>query len=131
MATLDMGNGADGNVTITSNKNLNTDAVIGSRTYADMVGYNVTAIGNNNVTAGATPNGIIAGDKVILINIQGDGTYYDNVGNYEIFTVDTVVSTTITFTANKTLYYGDGASSDSGLAVGDGLQKFNLVIDHQ
>jgi len=126
MAMLDRGNGLDGDATITANKNLNTEVVAAGRTYADMVSYSVTAIGNNNVTTSATPNGIIAGDKVILINLQGDGSSYVNVGNYEILEVYSVVSTTITFTANKTKYYGSGASDD--LNVGTATNKQRVVV---
>jgi hypothetical protein len=117
MAMLDRGNGLDGDITISSNKNLNTEIIAAGRSYADMVSYNVTAIGNNYVTTNATPNGIIAGDKVILISLQGNGTNYANVGNYEIFEVFNVVSSTITFTTAKTKYYGTD-STDATLAIG-------------
>jgi hypothetical protein len=123
MGILDRGNGLDGDITITANKNLNTEIVAAGRSYADMISYSVTAISNNNVTTSATPNGIIAGDKVILINLQGDGSSYVNVGNYEILEVYSVVSTTITFTSNKTKYYGSGASNDTNIGTGTGNQR--------
>jgi hypothetical protein len=123
MAMLDRGNGLDGDITISSNKNLNTEIVATGRSFADMVSYSVTAIGNNNITTSATPNGIIAGDKVILLNLQGDGSFWTNVGNYEIFEVYSVVSTTITFTTNKTKYYGPGASNDTNIGTGAGNQR--------
>lgn len=123
MAMLDRGNGLDGDVSISANKNLNTEVVASGRTYADMVSYSVTAIGNNNVTTSTTPNGLAAGDKVILINLQGDGSSYTNVGNYEIFEVYSVVSTIITFTVNKTKYYGSGVSNDTNIGTGTGNQR--------
>lgn len=123
MAELDRGNGSDGNVTFSANKNLNTDIVAGGRSYADMVVYSCSTVNSDNVITTATPNGIVAGDKVILINIQGDESSYTNVGNYEIFVVDSVNSNTITFTTSKTKYYGSGASNDLNIGTGETNQR--------
>jgi len=127
MATLNAGTGLDGNITVSSAVDLNTTAVADDRTYADMINYNVSAIGGSSLTTTATPNGIISGDEVILISMQGirEGDY-TNVGNYEFFTVDQVNGTTVTFTESITKYYGTG-SSNSGLGTGDYNHKVILM----
>ena len=44
------GDGADGPITISANKNINTDTIAGARSYADGITYSVDAIGTNTVT---------------------------------------------------------------------------------
>ena len=119
--TLDttFGSGKDGDVTISGAVNLNTTAVASGRTYADMIAYNVSSVGASSCQTTETPNGIEAGDAVLLINLQGAGnSQVDNVGNYEVFVVDSIVSTTITFKSNKTKLYGNnGGDSNLGTAT--------------
>ena len=111
-APVDLGDGADGAVTISSNKNINTDTIAGGRSVADGVNYSVTAIGSNTVTASTTVTGIDTGDEVLLINLQGDATNNGNVGNYEFLTVQGVSGTTVTFSSNVSDTYGVGGNSD-------------------
>jgi len=77
------GNAADGSVSITVNKNINTDTISGGRSYADGVNYGVSSINTASITCSAAPNGIAVGDEIILISMQGCTTDYGNVGNYE------------------------------------------------
>jgi len=113
MATLRLGSGGDGAITVTSNKNINTDVVASARTYADGINYKVTSIGNDYVNISVAPDGIVAGDEVILINLYGyETTNVANAGNYEFFIVDSVASGVVNFTSNKTKNYGhDGGDS--------------------
>ena len=74
------GTGADGSVSITATKNINTDVISSGRSYADGINYAVSAIYTSSITCSATVNGIEAGDEVILINMQGDSSNYGNVG---------------------------------------------------
>jgi len=71
------GTGADGAWTISTAKNINTDTNgNGGRTCADGISYNVTALTANTATlSGMPPAGCYAaGDQVMLLNEQGDGT---------------------------------------------------------
>jgi len=121
------GSGKDGDVTISGSVNLNTTAVASGRTYADMIAYNVSSVGASSCQATETPNGIEAGDAVLLINLQGSGnTQIDNVGNYEIFIVDAVVGTTITFKSSKTKNYGDNGG-DTNLGTATTNQRVMLM----
>jgi hypothetical protein len=118
MAILRVGDGTDGDITLdtgTGSKNINSDVIDGSRTYADGVFYRVTAISSNYVDTSGGVNGIVAGDEVILINTGGEPGNYDNAGNYEIFTVDYIDGTEIHFTQPINKNYGDdGGNSNLG-----------------
>ena len=111
---LNYGNGNDGSVTISSNFNCNTGIAIAGRSYPDAVAYNVSAVGSNTVQTTTTPNGIVAGDEVLLITLQGTDSNYTNVGNYEIFRVQSVVGTTIGFSTSKTKLYGQNGGDTIG-----------------
>jgi len=111
MAILRVGDGSDGNVTITSNKNMNTSIMAGGRSYADGVFFRVNVIGANYVTASATPNGIESGDQVIIINLNGRSGNRTNAGNYEIFTVDYISSSDVYFTQPINKLYGDNGGN--------------------
>jgi len=127
--TLDttFGSGADGDVTISGTVNLNTTAVTPGRTYADMIAYNVSSVGLASCQTTEIPNGIEANDAVLLINIQGAGnSQIDNVGNYEVFIVDSIVSTTVSFKSNKTKLYGNNGG-DTNLGTGSDKQKVMLM----
>ena len=87
-----------------------------------------------------TPNGIAAGDEVIIYCAQGYGTHTRtsgndapntrrvNVGNYEFLTVDSVDSSskTITFTTTKEKYYGNASGSDS--TIGTGGSEMKVIV---
>jgi len=121
------GSGKDGDVTISGAINLNTTAVASGRTYADMIAYNVSTVGSNSCQTTETPNGIEAGDAVLLINLQGAGnSQVANTGNYEVFIVDNIVSTTVTFKSGKTKLYGNNGG-DTNLGTGADKQKVMLM----
>ena len=115
MATLNAGSGADGNATVSANKNISTESLVG-RGYADMISYNCSSIGSNSCVATVAPDGIAIGDEILLINLQGITGDYGNVGNYETFIVDDVSGTTITFATSKTKNYGNG-SGDTNIGI--------------
>lgn len=111
MAILRVGTGSDGNVEISANKNINVDTISSGRTYADGVYYRVSNISTNYVDVSTTPNGITAGDEVVLINTGGRPSNYENAGNYELFTVDSINSNSITFTQPIQKLYGDNGGN--------------------
>ncbi|MBP9759429.1 prepilin-type N-terminal cleavage/methylation domain-containing protein [Candidatus Dojkabacteria bacterium] len=125
---LDFGTGADGAITIAANKNINTDTIATGRTCADGINYSVSALTTNSATLSTTPAAgcLAANDTVLLINLQGISTNYSNVGNYELLTVQTATGTNVTFTGNKTKYYGNGASDDTNLGTATTNQRVML-----
>ncbi len=104
------GEGDDGSATISTSKNINTDIIEGGRSYADGIVTAVSAISTNSVTV-ASINGFAAGDKALLINMQGSATYNGNVGKNEILDVSSAASTTVTFTSDIAKIYGASASN--------------------
>ena len=123
-----LGDGADGAITISADTDINANNSIGGRSCVDggdAVGYNATALTADTATLSSAPSAgcLAAGDEVLLINVQGTNSAYGNTGNYETLEVQSVVSSTVTFTTSKTNYYGDGGSDDTNLGTAQGTQR--------
>ena len=115
----DYGTQADGGVTISTAKNISTDTIASGRAVADGVSYLVTAItsssSNSNITvSGSSVTGVAVGDEMLLINVQGDTTNYNNVGNYEFLRVSGISTNIISFTAPVSKSYGTTDNSAIG-----------------
>jgi hypothetical protein len=68
--------------------------------------------GTSSVTLSATPSGLSAGDKVLLINLQGTSSDYSNVGNYEILDVSAVSGAQVTFGTGTVNAYGSPSTQE-------------------
>lgn len=125
---IDFGTGSDGSITISANKNINTDTIATSRTCADAINYSVTALTTNSATLSSTPDAgcLTAGDEILLINLQGISSNYANVGNYETLRVESISGNLITFTQNKTKYYGNNTNDDSNIGTATTNQRVML-----
>ncbi len=126
-----LGTGSDGAITVSTSRSINDYDSISGRNCADggdAVNYSVTALTSTTATLEASPGTgcLAAGDEVLLINLRGTATAYGNVGNWETLRVSSVSTNTVTFTAAKTKYYGDGASDDTNVGVGTGAQDVML-----
>ena len=120
-----------GSITISSSKNINTDTLAAGRSCADGgdgVAYSVTALSANTATLSVSPASgcLSANDRMMLINLQADGTNLTNVGNYEFLVVGSVTTNTVTFTANKIKYYGNGAADDTNIGTSTTKQRVIL-----
>jgi len=124
----DSGTGLDGSITIAANKNLNTDAIATGRTSADAINYSVTTLTANTATLSAVPaaGSLAVGDEVLLINLQGITTNYANVGNYETLKIQSISSNVVTFTINKTKYYGNNITDDTNIGIATINQRVML-----
>jgi hypothetical protein len=124
------GDGADGSLTVTSDRNINVSSTSphSCADGGDGVNYSVTALTSNTATVTPSPAAgcLSAGDQVLVINLQGKTSGVTNTGNWEILDVQSVASAIVTFTSNKTNYYGDGASDDSNIGTGATNQKVML-----
>jgi hypothetical protein len=112
---LDTGTGADGSVSISTSRNINT-AILGSNRsgYADGISTTVSSFGS--ATGGTTltvasANGLATNDEVLLINMQGDGTNNGNVGNYEFLEIQSISTNTLTFKTEIQKLYGATTSN--------------------
>jgi LruC domain-containing protein len=81
--------GLQGAITISSTFNLNTTPT-GTRTFADGIAYRVSSLSVRTLDLGRAPNGLAAGDRVMVINLQGTAGDTANVGNYELAEVESV-----------------------------------------
>jgi len=121
----DFGTGLDGSITIAANKNINTDAIATGRTGADAINYSIMTLSANAATLSAVPvAGCLAvGDEVLLINLQGISTNNANVGNYETLKIQSIFSNVVTFTTNKTKYYGNNTTDDTNIGISTTNQR--------
>ena len=88
-----VGDGDDGDLTLSSTYNLNADKQA-SRSYADGIVYSVSSVAASSITTNDNANGIAGGDDVLLIFAQATGDTSD-VGKYDILRVSSVSGTTI------------------------------------
>ncbi len=114
---------------LSSNKNINVDPLLKTaRTCADGINYSVTALTANTATLSSNPTTpcLTAGDEILLINLSGTSSNNTNVGNYETLIVQSISNNIVTFTSNKTKYYGNGATDDVNLGVSPSNQRVML-----
>ena len=128
---FDPGTGADGDIIIASDTNINVNNRISGRSCTDggdAVNYSVTNLSSTTATLTSSPSNtcLAPGDEVLLINLQGSSTAYANVGNYETLRVANVSGNTVTFTNPKTKFYGVYPDSDAGLDTTEGSQRVML-----
>ena len=107
---LNVGTGADGAITVSSTKTIDTDTIATGRTYADAVNFNIAtsiAVGAATINVGVTPNGLVAGDEVLIINLRGTSSDYSDVGKYETRYITSIATNTLTLdTALANTYDG-------------------------
>ncbi|HAZ72971.1 MAG TPA: hypothetical protein DCW58_00005, partial [Candidatus Pacebacteria bacterium] len=130
-AMYSTGTGADGAITVSTSRSINSYNSISGRTCADGgdgVNYSVTGLTSTTATLEAAPStGCLAvGDEVLLINLRGTPSAYGNVGNYETLRIESISTNTITFTTAKTKYYGDNPTDDTNIGIGTGAQDVML-----
>ncbi len=122
---VEFGGGVDGSVTVTGTVLLDQAPLASARTSPDAVAYNLTALTGTTATLTGPPAGIIAGDEVLLINLQGTSSSQTNVGNYDFLTVSDVTGSVVTFTSPKTKSYGD-AGGDTNIGTAGSNQRVVL-----
>ncbi len=126
------GNGADGAITVSATKNINTQTIASGRSYADGIAYRVIAPADSATTvtrysgSDTISNGIAVGDEVLLINMQGTSTDNTDVGNYEFMRVKTITTSVITFTTAITKSF-DGTSASNQKVVVQRVPNYTTV----
>ena len=117
-------------VSVTSTVDLSATALSFGRTCAESPAYSVTALPTaTTATLSAAPEAgcLVAGDEVLLINLQGAPSAIANVGNYELLQVATASDTNVTFTTAAMRFYGAASGSNAGIGIGATDQKVALV----
>ncbi len=122
------GSGSDGSITVDGVRNLNTEALAEGRTQPDAVNFSVTELTTNYARVTPTPpaGSLVAGDEVLLINLQGRSAAYTNAGNYEVLRVAAVETNVVRFAKAKTRFYGDGVANDSNIGTAATSQRVML-----
>ncbi|MFH2020793.1 MAG: DUF2341 domain-containing protein, partial [archaeon] len=96
---INTGTGVDGTCLVSSNTNLNTGSCVG-RENGDAASFvtntNITTA-YSNLTLSETPTGLAVGDEIIIINLKGTSSNYDNVGEYEFKRIKEINSNTLYF----------------------------------
>jgi hypothetical protein len=102
------GGGGDGDVAVGAGLRVTLDEapLAEGRTAPDMVHYQVVAISDDGVDLGVEPVGLVEGDEVLLINLQGNEDDHDAVGSYEFLIVAAVGETGLTFDGEVLGAYG-------------------------
>jgi len=116
--------------TIATDVDLSTTVVSAGRTCAEAPSYSVTsAPSSTSVTVATAPAGdcLVAGDEILLINLQGVRGATPNVGNWELLRVASVAGALITFTSARTRFYGATAGADDNLGIAAASQKVAVV----
>ena len=106
------GDGSDGPLTITGLFDLSADAT-GPRVEPDGVSFPVTAISGAEVTVAGPPDGIEAGDEVLVINLHGSDAAHGSVGSFEFAGVLAVGGDVLSLTSLSTTF-GELDNGDLG-----------------
>ncbi len=120
---IDTGDGADGDVTISTSKNINSDTIVGGRSFADGIAYQVDAPSDGATSVSITNsgtydfNGIATGDEVLIINLQGATGDFQDVGNYEFKEVQSASADTLTFDSALIRSYNGVTGSNQKIIV--------------
>ncbi len=116
-------------VVIFGDINLTTQTITEGRICAEAPQYAVASVASDQVVLASEPTDdcLVAGDEVLLINLQGTPGTTDNVGRWELFTVSDIDTMTVSFDSAKTEFFGDGPGVDTGIGSGATDQKVMLV----
>ena len=117
------GTGTDGDITISADTDINITNSISGRSCAqggDAVNYSVLALTSTTAKLFPIPAAgcLVAGDEVLLINQRGIAAAFMNVGNYETLNIESISGDTITFSTDKTKFYGDTLTGDANISTG-------------
>ncbi len=117
------------NATIDSAVNLSVNAVVSGRTCAAGAAYSVVSIAGSTIGLSDSPAAgcIGAGDEVLLINLQGSPSMVENIGRWELLRVSSVSGSEVTTQSAPLNHYGESATMNDNIGVGDGQQRVALV----
>jgi hypothetical protein len=106
-----VGTGADGDLEVTGTTVLSTDAS-GGRSEPDAVAWGVLAIASDTITVDGTVVGVVPGDELLIINLQGSDSAHANVGAYAFGSVRSISGTDITLAEPISVIFGETDNSD-------------------
>lgn len=132
---LVFGSGLDGSATVNTALDINSESIGASLdrngAFADGFALRVSDISGATITTSHSGVGaFVAGDRVLLINLQGSSTDYVDAGKYELLKVSAVDATTITLEAAPSLSYDGTLASyvDQVVAIQRVPEYQNLTV---
>jgi hypothetical protein len=134
-AIADFGNGADGDFTIGSTINLTGNTQVtsdGKNKYRAYCSAVLSLLPNQAIiNTNAVLDGWEVGEELLLLNVQGSTTLAPNVGVFEFVRIAAISSSggtnnVVTFTSNKTKFYGDAVDTDFNIGIAATNQKVIL-----
>jgi len=120
----------DGQLTLTAGENRDLSAPNLSRvdSCADGAFFAVTSIGSNEAGIDRDPGCCLgAGDRVLLINLQGAPSLTPNVGKYETATISHVTGNQVVLTSSVAKKYGASANLNDDIGLGQNQQRVALI----
>ena len=105
------GTGADGPLAVAGTFDLSVDSS-GSRVFPDGVAFVVTAIAGADVTVAGPPDGLAAGDEVLVINLHGSDAAHQAAGTWEFATVASVAGDVVSLLLPVTGVFGEVHNGD-------------------
>ncbi|MFN8414081.1 MAG: LamG-like jellyroll fold domain-containing protein, partial [Anaerolineales bacterium] len=123
------GTGNDGDITISTPFNINSDKSNNSRTCADGVAFNITQLSDMVAVLNANPTStcLAVGDEILLVQLSTTNATGYNAGAYEFLRVAAVNGANVTFTTPKTKWYGANWRSDANIGIGTGQTRVMLM----
>jgi hypothetical protein len=132
ITSSDFGDGTDGEVTLSSSKNINTESLGSSSddngNYADGIAYRVSSISGSTITTTSNTTGFSNGDKILIINLQGTNTDFSDTGNYEILDITSVSGTSVNINSSPANEYdGTGDSYVNQKVIVQRIPQYSSV----
>ncbi len=106
-----LGTGQDGPLQVSGTIELDS-WIPSSRSTPLAVGFGVTDINGDEVDLDAPATGLVAGDEVLLINLQGSAARHAAVGRYAFHRVASTSGTRVTLTQPVTVVLGESSNAD-------------------
>lgn len=110
-------------IVVSSSKNLNAQIISSGRSYADGIAYRVIAPNAGDVeitnfrSADNLTNGLDLGDEILIINLQGQLSDFNDVGNFEYRTIVDITEDVITVNIPLMRSYTGVTASDQKVVV--------------
>jgi len=128
------GSGADGDATVTTSKNLNTESLDASSdangAFADGIAFKVSAApsGSTIQVSGSIDGAIVPGDFVLLVDLQGTPSDFDSVETFDVIAIATASGSTLTTAVPVEKNYAGDAFANQKVVVQRIPQYRNVTI---
>ena len=127
------GSGADGAITVSTTKTLDTNNIANGRIYADAVNFNIPTLlsaGANTINLGATPNGLVVNDEVLIINLRDQNNTDSTTYGYVVSGTATAGSSTTLQDTSKIWTTNAYSNMTIGITSGTGVGQSRVIASN-